>query len=84
MNSIAINSIKTSVVLGGFQRTLMRRTSGRGEGDGAAEEGGGQKDKGQEVAENPVNSRRGSIDEWRNSKATESQPTESVSDRRYQ
>lgn len=51
MNSIAINSIKTSVVLGGFQLTPMRRTRG------------GRKDKGQEVAENPVNSRHGSIDE---------------------
>lgn len=51
MNSIAINSIKTSVVLGGFHPTPARR--GRE----------GEKDRGQEVAENPVNSRHGSIDE---------------------
>lgn len=51
MNSIAINSIKTSVVLGGFHSTPARRTRGE------------EKDRGQEVAENPVNSRHGSIDE---------------------
>jgi len=51
MNSIAINSIKTSVVLSGFHPTPARRTRGR------------EKDRGQEVAENPVNSRHGSIDE---------------------
>lgn len=51
MNSIAINSIKTSVVLGGFHPHVSHERR----------EGG--KDRGQEVAENPVNSRHGSIDE---------------------
>lgn len=54
MNSIAINSIKTSVVLGGLHLTPSSCTK--------VKEGGG-KDRGQEVAENPVNSRHGSIDE---------------------
>lgn len=52
MNSIAINSIKTSVVLGGFHSTPTRRMREGGKGQGT-----------QEVAENPVNSRHGSIDE---------------------
>lgn len=59
MNSIAINSIKTSVVLGGFHPTPTRRAC-KGERE---EEGKRRKDRGQEVAENPVNSRHGSIDE---------------------
>lgn len=59
MNSIAINSIKTSVVLGGFHPTPTRRAC-KDERRGG---GGGRKDRGQEVAENPVNSRHGSIDE---------------------
>lgn len=57
MNSIAINSIKTSVVLGGFHPTPTRRACEDERG------GRGRKDRGQEVAENPVNSRHGSIDE---------------------